>query len=134
MNEDVFKGYGVEVELANPDDFLILRETLTRIGIPSSTEKRLTQSCHLLHKRGRYSIMHFKEMFGIDGKKTSLEDDDLQRRNTVAHLLQDWGLCKIISPEKSSARLELSKIKIVPFEEKRNWQLVPKYHFGASKK
>ena len=134
MNEDVFKGYGIEVELTDPDDFLILRETLTRIGIPSSTEKKLTQSCHLLHKRGRYAIMHFKEMFGIDGKKATIEEDDLLRRNTVAFLLEDWGLCKILNPVSIKNRLELSKIKIVPFEDKKSWDLVPKYHFGTSKK
>lgn len=134
MNEDVFKGYGVEVTLTDPDDFLILRETLTRIGIPSSTEKKLTQSCHLLHKRGRYAIMHFKEMFGIDGKKTTIEPDDLLRRNTVAHLLEDWGLCRVNEPEKVEQRLELSKIKIVQFDEKKKWELAPKYHFGTGKR
>lgn len=134
MNEDVFKGYGVEVTLTNPDDFLILRETLTRIGIPSSTEKKLTQTCHLLHKRGRYAIMHFKEMFGIDGKNTTIEADDLLRRNTIVQLLSDWGLCEINEPYKVEQKLELSKIKIVQFEEKKKWELVPKYHFGSGKK
>lgn len=134
LKEDVFNGYGVEVSLTNPDDFLIIRETLTRIGIQSHKEKKLVQSCNILHKRGRYAIMHFKEMFGIDGKKTDLTDDDLMRRNTVVKLVSEWGLCEILDEEKVKDSLELSKVKIVPYEEKHEWNLVPKYHFGSKKK
>ncbi len=119
----------LEVTLNEPDDFLKVRETLTRIGVASRKEKKLYQSCHILHKQGRYFIVHFKELFILDGKKANLEDTDIQRRNTIATLMSDWGLLDI---EKASnldcAPLRL--IKILPFKEKDSWELCPKYNIG----
>ena len=119
----------LEVVLSEPDDFLKVRETLTRIGVASRKDKKLFQSCHILHKQGRYFIVHFKELFMLDGKKANLEENDLQRRNTIATLLSDWGLVDI----EGSSDLDcapLRQIKIIPFKEKNNWELCPKYNIG----
>ena len=124
---------GVKVTLKNPDDFLKIKETLTRIGISSRKEKKLFQSCHILHKRGNYYIVHFLEMFILDGKETSLSDDDLRRRNCIAYLLQEWGLLKIEKADSDEPRCSVSQIKIVPFKEKRDWALVSKYTIGTKK-
>lgn len=122
----------LEVVLSEPDDFLKVRETLTRIGIASRREKKLYQSCHILHKQGRYFIVHFKELFMLDGKKSNLEIGDVQRRNTIAVLLQDWGLISIesknIIDEYNCAPMRT--IKIIGFKEKEEWELCPKYNIG----
>lgn len=122
----------LEVSLFSPDDFLKIRETLTRIGV--ATDHTLYQSCHILHKQGRFFIVHFKEMFLLDGKSANLSENDLCRRNTIAFLLQEWGLLEIIEPENFfDDRIPLTNIKIVPYREKQNWQLVPKYTIGRKK-
>ena len=119
----------LEITLSAPDDFLKVRETLTRIGVASRKEKKLFQSCHILHKQGRYFIVHFKELFMIDGKKANLEENDLARRNTIVTLLSDWGLLVTVkgSPEPVAP---LRQIKIIPFKEKNEWELCPKYNIG----
>ena len=124
----------LEITLQKPDDFLKIRETLTRIGVSSRTEKKLWQSCHILHKRGKYYIVHFKEMFALDDLPTSIDSDDIGRRNTIASLLEDWGLLKIVNKEKITDRVPVNKIKILPFKEKNDWELCTKYHIGRSKK
>lgn len=119
----------LEIILDEPDDFLKVRETLTRIGVASRKDKKLFQSCHILHKQGRYFIVHFKELFLLDGKKSNLESNDVQRRNTIATLLSDWGLIKLAA----NGDLEcapLRQIKIIPFKEKNEWELCPKYNIG----
>ena len=119
----------LEVTLNEPDDFLKVRETLTRIGVASRKDKKLFQSCHILHKQGRYFIVHFKELFMLDGKKANLEQTDVMRRNTIATLLSDWGLVDIQAPgDLECAPLRL--IKIIPFKEKNEWELCPKYNIG----
>lgn len=119
----------LEVTLNEPDDFLKVRETLTRIGVASRKDKKLFQSCHILHKQGRYFIVHFKELFMLDGKKANLEQTDVMRRNTIATLLSDWGLVDIQAPgDLECAPLRL--IKIIPFKEKNQWELCPKYNIG----
>ncbi len=118
-----------EIHLNEPDDFLKVRETLTRIGVASRKDKKLFQSCHILHKQGRYFIVHFKELFLLDGKKANLELSDIQRRNTIAQLLSDWGLIQFeINQELDCAPIRL--IKIIPFKEKNEWELCPKYNIG----
>jgi len=148
----------LEISIKKPDDFLKIRETLTRIGVSSRTEKKLWQSCHILHKRGKYYIVHFKEMFALDDLPTSIDSDDIGRRNTIASLLEDWGLLKIVNKEKITDRntiaslledwgllkivnkekitdrVPVNKIKILPFKEKNDWELCTKYHIGRSKK
>lgn len=122
----------LEITLNEPDDFLKVRETLTRIGIASRREKKLYQSCHILHKRGRYYIIHFKELFLLDGKLANLEQNDIERRNTIATLLSDWGL---ITLQKSGLECApMRQIKIIPFKEKDQWELCAKYSIGNSKK
>jgi hypothetical protein len=120
----------LEVTLGEPDDFLKVRETLTRIGVASRKEKKLFQSCHILHKQGRYFITHFKELFLLDGKKSNLESSDLERRNTIATLMSDWGLVTLVNPEQASAKAPLRQIKIVSFREKSEWELCQKYNIG----
>jgi hypothetical protein len=121
----------LEIILNEPDDFLKVRETLTRIGVASRKEQKLFQSCHILHKQGRYFIVHFKELFLLDGKKANLEENDLNRRNTIATLLSDWGLVSFaIKLELTCAPLR--QIKIIPFKEKDKWELCPKYNIGNS--
>ena len=123
----------IEVALAEPDDFLKVRETLSRIGVASSKDKVLYQSCHILHKQGRYFIVHFKELFALDGKQADLTDNDIERRNTIAHLLSDWDLVKIISPELHENRAPLSQIKILSFKDKGDWSLQSKYNIGKKR-
>lgn len=120
----------LEVTLNEPDDFLKVRETLTRIGVASRKDKKLFQSCHILHKQGRYFIVHFKELFLLDGKKANLEETDIQRRNTIATLMSDWGLVEIQDQHKVSNCAPLRLIKILPFKEKDEWELCPKYNIG----
>ncbi len=120
----------LEVTLNEPDDFLKVRETLTRIGVASRKDKKLYQSCHILHKQGRYFIVHFKELFLLDGKKSNLEENDIARRNTIAQLMSDWGLITI---EGSSTEplAPMRQIKIIPYREKQEWELCPKYNIGS---
>jgi hypothetical protein len=120
----------LEVELQQPDDFLKIRETLTRIGVASRNTKTLYQSCHILHRQGKYFIVMFKEMFLLDGKDADLSQNDLQRRNTIAVLLSDWGLLKIVYTESVEDRAPLSQIKVLSFKEKSDWNLVSKYSLG----
>lgn len=120
----------LEVTLNEPDDFLKVRETLTRIGVASRKEQKLYQSCHILHKQGRYFIVHFKELFLLDGKKSNLEENDIARRNTIATLMSDWGLISIDGKDKAQPLAPLRQIKIIPFKEKNNWDLCPKYNIG----
>ena len=120
----------LEVTLNEPDDFLKVRETLTRIGVASPKENKLFQSCHILHKQGRYFIVHFKELFLLDGKKSNLEENDVARRNTIATLMSDWGLISIEHPDKAELKAPLRQIKIIPFREKSEWELCPKYNIG----
>lgn len=121
----------LEVTLSEPDDFLKVRETLTRIGVASRRDKKLFQSCHILHKQGRYFIVHFKELFLLDGKKANLEQTDLARRNTIATLMSDWGLIDIHKKESCQEKAPLRQIKIIPFKEKEEWELCPKYNIGS---
>lgn len=130
MNDDIFSGLGVEIELKNKEDFLKVKETLTRLGVSSKKDKKLYQSCHILHKRGRYAIMHFKEMFILDGLESDITLEDVQRRNTIASLLSDWGLITVLDFEKCKDKLSLARIKILSHKEKKDWELVPKYHIG----
>ena len=124
----------LEITLPKEDDFLKVKETLTRIGVSSRKEKKLWQSCHILHKRGKYYIVHFKELFALDGLPTNLSDEDIGRRNTIANLLEEWELLEVVDPEKSEDPLTpISKIKIFPYREKDEWELCPKYHIGKKK-
>jgi uncharacterized DUF497 family protein len=123
----------LEVLLPEPDNFLKVRETLTRIGIASRKDKKLYQSCHILHKQGRYFIVHFKELFALDGKESNITANDVERRNTIAGLLQDWGLLKILHNERADQKASLSQIKVVSHKEKSEWELVPKYNIGKKK-
>ena len=121
----------VEVRLGEQDDFLKVKETLTRIGVASRKEQALYQSCHILHKQGKYYIVHFKELFMLDGKPANFSDDDKGRRNTIAALLEEWGLIKIVDSERvNETKLPLNQIKILPFKEKNEWRLVTKYNIG----
>lgn len=129
-DNDIFCGFGIEVTFDKNDDFLKIKETLTRIGVPSKDGKRLYQSCHILHKKGRYAIVNFKEMFALDGKEHSLSNTDIMRRNAVAYLLQEWGLISIVNKQAVENRLQISEIKIIPYKEKDKWELVPKYTIG----
>lgn len=127
--------YGIKVKLKTPDDFLKIKETLSRIGISSRRENKLFQSCHILHKRGEYYICHFKEMFQIDGKESDISEEDIKRRNAITWLLAEWNLLTV-DPEFSKTkedRLSISQIKIIPFKEKGNWELVQKYTMGVKK-
>ena len=120
----------LEVTLNEPDDFLKVRETLTRIGVASRKDRKLYQSCHILHKQGRYFIVHFKELFLLDGKKSNLEENDIARRNTIAQLMSDWGLISIEEVSKVEPLAPMRQIKIIPFKEKTEWELCPKYNIG----
>ena len=119
----------LEITLNEPDDFLKVRETLTRIGVASRKDKKLFQSCHILHKQGRYFVVHFKELFMLDGKRANLDESDIQRRNTIATLMSDWGLVTIVSSAELTCA-PLRQIKILPFKEKDGWELCPKYNIG----
>ena len=120
----------LEITLSEPDDFLKVRETLTRIGVASRKDKKLFQSCHILHKQGRYFIVHFKELFLLDCKKANLEENDVARRNTITTLMSDWGLVEIQNTEEAKLLAPLRQIKIIPFKEKDQWELCPKYNIG----
>ena len=120
----------LEVTLNEPDDFLKIKETLTRIGVASRKDNKLYQSCHILHKQGRYFIVHFKELFLLDGKKSNLEENDIARRNTIATLMSDWGLITIDSGTKTEPIAPMRQIKIIPYREKNSWELCPKYNIG----
>lgn len=130
-NEDIFRGVGVEVELPTPDSFLKIKETLTRIGISSRKDKKLFQSCHILHKKGRYAILHFKELFILDGKHNTFTEEDQARRNTIVNLLEEWELIKIVDPSQTKEPLaSLNQIKIISYKEKDDWELTVKYNIG----
>jgi hypothetical protein len=131
QNEDIFKGVGIEISLPSPDSFLKVKETLTRIGISSRKEKKLYQTCHILHKQGRYSILHFKELFILDGKKNTFTDEDEARRNTIVNLLDEWDLISIVAPQESEKlAAPINQIKILSHKEKSNWILEAKYNIG----
>ena len=130
FNIDVDGYKPLEVTLSQSDDFLKIRETLSRIGVASSKDKVLYQSCHILHKQGRYFIVHFKELFALDGKQADLTSNDIERRNTIAYLLLDWGLLSIINSELHEERAPLSQIKIISFKDKDDWDLQSKYNIG----
>lgn len=124
----------IEIELCESDNFLKVRETLTRIGVSSKKEKILYQSCHILHKRGKFYIVHFKEMFALDGKPSNLSENDIQRRNAIAKLLEDWGLIKILNPQLLHNNISpISQIKILSYRDKDDWELVSKYSMGKKK-
>tara|TARA_B100000214_G_scaffold313784_1_gene246511 strand:- start:387 stop:803 length:417 start_codon:yes stop_codon:yes gene_type:complete len=124
----------LEVTLNEPDDFLKIRETLTRIGVASRKDNKLYQSCHILHKQGRYFIVHFKELFLLDGKKSNLEENDVGRRNTIATLMSDWGLLTVENKDKLQPIAPLRQIKIISFKDKDQWELCPKYNIGNGSK
>jgi hypothetical protein len=124
----------IEIKLNNPEDFLKVKETLTRVGVSSKIEKKLFQSCHILHKRGKYYIVHFKELFGLDGLPCSLNEKDIGRRNAIACLLEEWGLLEIVSEDDLEPQASLSQIKILSHHEKKDWELVPKYRIGRKSK
>ncbi len=133
MSEDIIswsQSDMLEVTIKQPDDFLKVRETLTRIGVASRKDKTLYQSCHILHKQGKYYIVHFKELFALDGKKSTLTQNDIQRRNTISLLLQDWSLIDIIKKDATEDKAPLSQIKVLPFKEKKEWTLSAKYNIG----
>jgi hypothetical protein len=136
MRDDLFRGHGIEIKLVDPKSgFLLIRETLTRIGVSSKRENKLYQSCHILHKQGRYAIVHFKEMFSLDGKQTDFSEEDKARRNKIAELLREWKLCTFVCPEEETQpRASLNQIKIIPHPEKKNWELIPKYQIGNKKR
>ncbi len=123
----------VEVNLKEPDDFLKVRETLTRIGVASRKERKLYQSCHILHKKGQYYIVHFKELFALDGKKANLSENDLQRRNRIIKLLSDWGLVEIVKESSIKDAAPLSQIKVIAYKEKSEWLLESKYNIGKKR-
>mgnify|MGYP001486361386 FL=1 len=123
----------VEVNLKEPDDFLKVRETLTRIGVASRKEKKLYQSCHILHKKGQYYIVHFKELFALDGKKVNLSENDIQRRNRIVKLLSDWGLVEIVKETVVSDAAPLSQIKVIAYKDKGEWILESKYNIGKKR-
>ena len=130
-SEDIFKGVGIEVSLPTPDSFLKVKETLTRIGISSRKEKKLYQTCHILHKQGRYAILHFKELFILDGKKDTFIEEVASRRNTIVNLLEEWELVSVIQTEKAQDPVaQLNQIKILSHKEKSNWTLEAKYNIG----
>ncbi len=122
----------LEVILNEPDDFLKIKETLTRIGVASRKDNKLFQSCHILHKQGRYFIVHFKELFLLDGKPSNLIENDIERRNTITTLLSDWGLVEIVNSEQAIAKAPLRQIKVIPHKDKSLWELCTKYNIGSS--
>jgi len=124
----------IEISLGEPDDFLKVRETLTRIGVASRKEKKIYQSCHILHKQGRYFIVHFKELFALDGKHANLTQNDVQRRNRIVQLLADWGLVDIMNAEKIQDIAPLNQIKVLSYKDKGDWILETKYNIGSKKK
>lgn len=134
MTENVFNGHGVEISLPDSQSFLKIKETLTRIGILSKKDNILYQSCHILHKKGFYAILHFKELFLLDGKPANISDNDIGRRNTIVSLLQDWGLLKIVEPNfENQSLVSVNQIKILSYKEKNDYELVEKYQVGRQK-
>jgi hypothetical protein len=134
METDLFRGVGIEIRLPEPDNFLKIKETLTRVGIASRKDKKLYQSCHILHKQGRYSILHFKELFILDGKENTFADEDKARRNTIVNLLEEWGLIEVVHPERCQDPIApLNQIKVLSHKEKPQWSLEPKYQIGKRK-
>lgn len=134
MEENIFRGVGVEIRLSDQESFLKIKETLTRIGVASRKEKKLYQSCNILHKRGRYSILHFKELFILDGKENNFTDEDRARRNTIVNLLEEWDLLEIADPSASQHPIApLSQIKVLSHKEKSEWELIQKYQIGKRK-
>jgi Bacteriophage translational regulator len=133
MSEDVFGGYGVRIELPSEADFLKIKESLTRIGIASKRENVLYQSCHILHKRKQYAIVHFKELFELDGKTSDISVEDIKRRNSIVRVLEEWGLVKVVDKEKIVGETSLRHIKILKFSEKKDWVLKEKYKVGKKK-
>lgn len=132
--KDIFNGLGVEVVLEHPEDFLKIKETLSRIGVASRKDKTLYQSCHILHKQGRYAIVHFKEMFLFDGKSSDFSEDDKGRRNTIVNLLKEWNLVKVLNVEKiETPRSPMGQIKIIAYSDKKNWNLEAKYNLGRKR-
>ncbi len=130
FNIDLVGYCPLEITLKEPDDFLKVKETLSRIGVASKRDKTLYQSCHILHKQGRYFIVHFKELFALDGKFADITDNDLQRRNVIAKLLQDWGLVSILNQDRHSDMAPLSQVKVLSFKEKGEWNIQTKYNLG----
>lgn len=131
---DIFRGVGVEIRLPEPDNFLKIKETLTRIGIASRKDRKLYQSCHILHKKGRYSILHFKELFILDGKENNFSDEDKARRNTIVNLLEEWELLEVVDHSKIEDPVApLNQIKILSHKEKDGWELETKYNIGRKK-
>jgi hypothetical protein len=129
--DEIMDGLGVEIKLKTKEDFLKIKETLTRIGVSSKKEKKLFQSCHILHKRSRYWILHFKEMFLLDDLESDLSDEDIARRNTIIRLLVEWELCEVVNPEEyKEPQLSLARLKILSHKDKNEWELIPKYHIG----
>jgi hypothetical protein len=134
MERDLFRGVGIIITLPNLDNFLKIKETLTRVGIASKKEKKLYQSCHILHKQGTYAILHFKELFILDGKENTFSDGDLARRNTIVNLLEEWGLLEVVDHSKTEDPVApLSQIKVLSHKEKDQWCLEPKYQIGKKK-
>jgi len=131
MNSDNIIENLVEIDFEEPDDFLKIKETLTRIGVSSRTENKLFQSCHILHKRGRYYIVHFKELFALDGLRSDIDENDMARRNKIISLLEEWGLVEVLDKDKIKEPIcEINRIKILSYKEKDDWELCPKYHIG----
>lgn len=130
MSEDIFRGTGVKITLFDPDDFLKVKETLSRIGVSSNRTHTLYPSCHILHKRGQYAILHFKELFQLDGKPTNINDEDIARRNTICRLLDEWSLLEVIDKKQIEDQLPVTSLKILPFHQKHLWKIVPKYTIG----
>jgi len=120
----------VEVSFEKDDDFLKIRETLTRIGVASRRDQKLFQSCHILHKRGKYYIVHFKELFLLDGKNSDISDTDIGRRNRIVSLLEDWELLEVLTPDLIESKLPMNQVKVITFSEKAEWELIPKYNIG----
>lgn len=135
MNEqDIFRDCGVQIELVDDDGFLKVKETLTRIGVASRKDKSLYQSCHILHKQGKYAILHFKELFVLDGKVNNFTDEDRGRRNTIINLLEQWGLVRTVDVDKVEGPVApLSQIKVLPYREKSQWDLIAKYSIGKKR-
>ncbi len=125
--------FGIEISLKEPDDFLKIKETLTRLGLASKKSKTLFQTAHILHKQGKYFIVHFKELFTLDHKETDISEDDYRRRNTIAKLLDQWGLCKVLNTQNLEFLVPVLEIKIVPYKEKKDWSLIAKYQIGSKK-
>ena len=130
MEEEVIVQGFVEIKLKKSEDFLKIKETLTRMGIPSIKDRKLYQSCHILHKKGKYYIVHFKELFKLDGKNTEIEEEDVQRMNLICSLLEEWELIELVDRSKIEDKLHIKKIKIIPFSKKEEWELIAKYNIG----